>query len=298
MIMKISNKKPAILYHYTTMSALYSIINGIDNSDNSMVDSERNFILYASNYLYANDPSECDFSSQCILKALQQYEQNMGLEPKASVMFEKLYLENKDLLGEPCILSFSEEKDDLSMWRMYGANGQGVAIGIEVAALNEYGRDSKFVKCEYYEENAVIENYLRDKGMSGMHDVLVTLKDKINCIDNFDIKLVPLELLSELYNIIYNARIRAKQMHYYVENEWRLTFNTKSNEYKFREKDGLIIPYIPIDFKVKHLKEIIIGPCANKELALISCRKFLESKIGIFSETISVLPSCVPYVIR
>lgn len=107
------------VYHYTDLNAMISIL------------SKDKIVLRATNVLYLNDPHELLEGIDVINEILKD-----KIHPGA---FRNYYL-----------TSFSANKDSLSMWGMYAANGNGCALAFDYDELSKvypimikciYGKD-------------------------------------------------------------------------------------------------------------------------------------------------------------
>lgn len=141
MTMSKENKK--LLYHYTTMNTFYSMI------DHSLV-YEKNDInptyitMWATHYAYQNDPTECQFFFEGLQNRILNYAKTKKVE---------LTDEDKQLIKQPWYglniytISLSTQEDDLTMWRGYGQNGDGISLGFDFSKLPStlpiYGPDCK-----------------------------------------------------------------------------------------------------------------------------------------------------------
>lgn len=115
---------PEVLYHYTSLDALFSIVDGIDKDK---------FILRATHVSFLNDLTEG------------------GLLPKVLEMsgVKKSMLDIlQSCSGYSFILSLSELEDNLNMWGRYADNDKGVALGMDYKALNNEFHD-ELKKCTY-----------------------------------------------------------------------------------------------------------------------------------------------------
>ena len=113
-----------ILYHYTSLETFFKIFNT----------KEEKITFWATNAYFMNDPKEIAYSFDIFIKSLQLYEEENDInEKKLSIFFLNTNFHNGlfEMTGTPFLISFSESCDDLSMWRFYGKNGNGVSIGIE-----------------------------------------------------------------------------------------------------------------------------------------------------------------------
>jgi len=174
-----------------------------------------------------------------------------------------------DYLGQltpPFITSFSEDDDNLPMWNTYGANGLGVAIGIEKVSFKE--RFTEWSCCSY------TEKYFK----WFVHRYVEEIYDLISYDESKGWKLDGALIFNQLNSLLSSLKHNA----YEYEKEWRLIQSLSktgdSKEIKYQEVNGLLKPYIEHAFEKSILKEIVIGPCANLDLAKQSLSDLLEQK--------------------
>ena len=116
------NKADSLFYHYTSLSVLYSIVSNNE--------------LWLSNLKNSNDPNEQYLSSDeyntYVLQKLQinPYHGRIDL------------LSANTVVGNPYGLSLTTLKDDLGQWERYGDRSRGVAIALDIPAMNDYLRST------------------------------------------------------------------------------------------------------------------------------------------------------------
>ena len=252
-----------LLYHYTSLETFFKIFNT----------KEKKITFWATNAYYMNDPKEIEYSFKLFIDSLEFFEKETNIKDnKLSDFFKKTDMHNElfKMFGDPFLISFSESFDDLSMWRFYGKNGDGVSIGIDREYLIEFSKtnespNTNLIKCIYEEEKLLkelklfwINNYsyfpsnLSEKTLSHQNENLIFLIQKIAFI--------------------------AKQNSYLPEKEWRLCkseVNKKNMNFTF--KNNVLLPYIKLEFDREAVKEIVLGPCLNNELTKKSMDIFLEN---------------------
>ena len=226
---------PEVLYHYTSLDALFSIVEGIDK------DQEK-FSLRATHVSFLNDLTEG------------------GLLPKVLEMsgVKKSIL---DILqgcsGYPFILSLSELKDDLNMWRCYADNGKGVALGMDYKALNDefYGG---LKKCTY------TTVYKLSKKLKPIYkDAIRQWKDKDD--------VLPLAKL-------LSVACYYKDNSFEAESEWRVVKEIVPDGY--RCNGTVLVPYISLKIPVPALRSITFGPKSDFEKNRFSLFRMLKDKLS------------------
>ena len=161
-----------------------------------------------------------------------------------------------DRMKDLYILSLSQEKNSLPMWNAYADKGNGVAIGLKRQKSINF--EDIVVKCCY----GSISEYLERQN-----------------------KLLPILLSIYLPQIV-------KDEAFAYENEVRIVGYFKDAPTKYRDKNGLKIPYKEIFFPKEQLESITLGPCIstneNEEILI----DFLKSR-GM--QNVIIKKSKIPY---
>lgn len=254
-----TNQSNNIVYHYTDINALISILN------------KDKIVLRASNCLYLNDAKE-------ILEGIESIKRIENRTDISEGAFRSYY-----------ITSFSKLCDSLTMWGMYAANGFRCSIGfyLEVLVKNYHG----YTHCIYGEKD--IDQHLNSflKLCRNGSYVSFPTNGKSTILKDTD------EMISEMVvNQYVTTCLSAKNENFKFENEIRCFYGNQDCEKTvyFRTKNGVIIPYIEIEIPKEALKEIIIGPTNKQNLALQSILHFLSIN-GYNYNKISIKTSNVPY---
>ena len=88
--------------------------------------------MWATHYAYQNDPSECQLFFEGLKKNIADY------IIKNHIVLNK---KDKESIQRLCYglniftISFSKQEDDLTMWRGYGQNGDGISLGFDFSKL-------------------------------------------------------------------------------------------------------------------------------------------------------------------
>ena len=239
-----------LLYHYTSIESLHKILLG---------DGE-NIVLRATHANFMNDPDEFEFVNKIITETLHEYElEHQISEKKSDVLFGRggIFGSFAYLPGEPFILSLSEHQDDLSMWRAYGHDGNGVCIGLDKEMLMSYSKDPEvtntiLLKCEYCKE--MVEEDFRQYWKDNYNDFKIEKSENGRITTGFND--------GSLFFSMSKYGFSTKSNSYSSEAEWRLCTNEWRN-YQFRTKGNLFVPFIEHKFRKKILRKIVIGPCLN-----------------------------------
>lgn len=121
-----------ILYQYTHWDALF---HGIVDGGREM---GKEVCIRATNCRYLNDPKEVLFGKQLADEILKKVSDDPTL--KSNIKLEEYF-----------VSSFSENKDYLPMWSMYGKGGIGLSVGFDVDLLKK-NKPTVFGRCIYCSE--------------------------------------------------------------------------------------------------------------------------------------------------
>lgn len=197
----------------------------------------------------------------------------------------KEYKEN--FLSYFYIACFSELNDDLSQWRGYGDNAQGVCIEYSVDALKTHFTHSMqktFVQVLYKSQDDIKEN----------------IKKLINCIFK-EISINPQSYRVEGNNIdadmmfsLFEMLITFKNPSYAAEKEIRFfvqkVIKDDFSGISFKERQKILTPYMSFAYPASAITKVTIGPKAdfrNNALALEMIKKKKELGFKIEQSKIS-----------
>lgn len=252
--------EPSVLYHYTSLEALFSIISKVETirTGETPSEGERHIKLWASHCDFLNDSTEGTLLPN-VLKRFKKFK-DLDIYALASMS------------GYPLIISFSELEDDLNMWRSYANDGRGVAIGFNFKKLNEIKEvdcDRRpLCKCEYTTGNSLWEQY-KNRDFPEVYENLSPLSKELNNM------------------------MKYKDSHFASEKEWRFVACDIPN--KFRMSKNLIIPYKEISMPLDIIDSITLGPQCDLERNRFSIGRLIPSGCDI-DHKIKISKSEVPYV--
>ena len=239
-----------MIYHYTSIDALHSIFSSIGPLSNMDDEHLERFLFFrASAALSMNDPTE----SQLVPNAFKRLEVSVD-DIRSISLFN----------GIEYIASFSMKDDDLTMWRCYGSDGKGVAIGFNEEVImdvwSECGIMAKlswFGECEYVDEND-IDEYIRSNPNYEEY-----MNDKSN----------HLPLLH-----LYNECMRFKHKAFRDEEEYRIIVQDVFSNGSFA-KNGRIVPYVNVPFPVRALRTIVVGPRVDFDYSIFAISQVLKNQL-------------------
>ena len=222
-----------LLYHYTSLTTLRKITNGIKNEY---------MHLRAGNAKNMNDPDDCYY----FVKILNDINNKISID---EIKKEKVLYDN------PYIISLSDCGDDIYMWTHYGDDCKGVAIGFETDDLltiasqffEKYHTSTKLHHCLYMDANDVQKH-------QGLHELICQT-------DTFNENFWKNNSISDISNFIKHPKFRP-------ESEWRFVIKHGKNEPFFNtiykaEEDAFYVE-IPLS-SVKIIKIGSMGDFASVE---------------------------------
>lgn len=247
-----NSELPPVLYHYTSLDALVSILD----TDGQHIK------LRATLAKFFNDYQDCSYINDQIDEAFRRSKYN---KEKKKKILNKL-----NRYKESFICCFSEKKDDLTMWRGYASNGLGVSIGLDFELLSTM---VKPLQCSYddREENIRLWQYMIEDELK--KELTTKLFSEILVEETLSVK-------NPAYKEEGEWRI-CKYVRKYTPHQ-----------VLFRSTGKTIIPYIEHEIPKDFIREIIIGPCLNGELIkdginlMLEQRRFDLSKIKVLTSKV------------
>lgn len=291
--------------HYTTTSGLFGMFK-------DYTEEQAKIKLWATHYLYMNDPEEYKLGTKLCNEIIEQIESELNIPLEYRV---KNFVESTsyiDALGDyrrtsdgqsicPYIISFSKAYDSLHMWDMYASNGNGIALVFNYQKLLEAGILTK--DCFYC--NPFCNNIIGC--------INNTFKKDILDIYNDEDKNTPLDLVKEsmkrgdaapFYKRVHTIHtlvngcigIRIKNYAYNLEEEARITIRKDDDtDLLFRDRKGILLPYIEYPIPFDCVEYILVGPTADFYRVRESILIFLDYKSVKNWDKNRIIPSKVPY---
>jgi len=269
----------SLLFHYTDLNGLKGIVAEHD--------------LWLTHALYCNDEAEVKLGINVARDQIHALlNQSQGIAPK------KEYLEAlNELLKEPpqegvYICCFCEKGDELTQWRAYGANGNGVSVQIDPNAFVEYTGQQSFGFLAIW--NVV---YSPDRQQQIMRTALEQTYDRFS-------SLPPDQIVRKAKDVIDFFVPTFKHHGFSREDEWRMIFvPSPTVKPRYRAARDMLIPYFSLKDLVFSLgtisketwslpiRQVCIGPNRNRELSR-ACAQSLLSDNGY---AYPVIASETPY---
>jgi hypothetical protein len=246
----------SLFFHYTDLNGLKAIASEHD--------------LWLTNALYCNDEAEIKLG---IAVARDQI-QLLNTEPGGPTP-RKAYLDELDIaLSEPpregvYICCFCEQGDDLSQWRAYGADGNGVSIQIDPNAFVEYTGNHPYGFLAIW--NIF---YPPDRQQKIMRTALENTYTKFAHL--------PADQIARKAKDVIDFFVPTFKHHGFdCEKEWRMIFVpslTSPVKPRYRAKRDMLIPYFSLrdlilslgtvkkeDWRLP-IRQVCIGPSRHREL--------------------------------
>ena len=276
------NKQP-LLAHYTTTQVLEKILTSNE--------------VWFSNPLFMNNMDEVRFgvlqgnalvmNSQEIAKACKTEERAQLFKNHFAFYFDQFA--NQHVLDTYVFCLSDHDKNDndgkLSMWRGYGANGNGVAIVFDTAKLNVAENSPLII--------ANVKYATREARMDWLNNLLSTFA---NILSTADIPNEKLYLAAHsLFERIKLFALYTKHQGFKEEDEWRIVYlperdrekklepmfhysiNSRGIEPKLRFKvlpiEGLTADDLSI---AKITDRIILGPSISSPIAIASIKRMFD----------------------
>lgn len=230
------------VYHYTTLSAIPGILG------------RKCLCFWATHRAFLNDPQEGIFGRSILKDILPDFS----------------YCNN----FETFILSLSANINSIPMWTSYADGGKGVALKLSTKVLLDVRPAINITPCFYGQEARLEAQKMVDMTKLGIIDLRQDSNSPDNPINN---KSKTEEIRSYTQMRMYiNLLNSIKEEYYRYEEEFRIYNGAEPDSVKFRERKGVLIPYIEMWFPKQALSEIIIGPANKEELTSASITQLLK----------------------
>ena len=249
-------------YHFTSCAGLYGMLQGYSKNN-------PNLTMWATHSSFMNDPTEYEHGKEMCLRVFESYEKKLGTYKTDISIFKMGRKQISDFMTKeaPFLISLSGNIESAAMWSMYSSNGSGIALKFDVATLQKYAllKDNDSIEptgCIYCKSASDI---LKKHGKyievlyGALRESLGNNNDTIHDMLLFDIAS------------------QIKHSSYQYEDEHRIIVNKGNHKVLFRERGGVIIPYIEVKIPIDALKGIIVGPTANFEYVKKSIEMFIDS---------------------
>ena len=226
-------ERPGIIYHYTTTRGLIGIIESNE--------------FWATDLNYMSDASELSYARQLIRSVIEPLRANAGAPP-VRILFERA-----SRILDPSYrmyygVCFCEEKDLLSQWRAYGAQGGGFAVGLKA---DEIGLSSDVPIClrkVIYDPDR--QSRLVEATLTRTGELLLELAPNEEPAGAEQVIPIVVHFLEDH---LAEFTFTFKNPVFQEEKEWRVVLPILPYEVsdawraaRFRDSDGLLVPFVPL----------------------------------------------------
>lgn len=302
------------IYHYTSASSLIGMLTHSQ--------------FWATDIAFLNDHKEHVYGYAAALAFIDNKIETIE-DPYKDVLigFYKTlreFIEPNVLGRDTYVVSFATDRDSISHWFSYCEKNQGYCIGFDEDSFFDpsekldlsmrYALKFEGVLYESADFNARLEKILSKdvlvkaitRGMRAGAYGSAQEKGKSNKTILDEIieeshPLGPLKQLERIFNEIVFLCGAYKFEGFKHEVERRLVLSSKKfklhedydykeSDVNFRERNGVIFPYVPVKFNRNSIREIIIGPSGDFQLRKAGLQKMLD-KLGVECE---ITPSSTP----
>ena len=262
-------KADELMYHYTSADGLMGIIGKEHvklrfTKYSVLNDTQEGKILKDRYIAVCNELSEKGIIDnevkEAFMEAIENPIQNYThtLKDEKGTIIEKGNYNIEDMF----ICSFSRKQDSLSMWNYYVKNGGYQGYNIKIRCPIQ--KDIRAFRVEYSDEN--------------LKEVMTRCAERIN--ERRETEKQYRSLLNMLRHYLGFCRLIHKSEYFEHEEEVRLILTAEDAEKrkcKFREKNGVLMPYIERDFDKEILQKITVGPLIEREVAKENLELYLEN---------------------
>ncbi|MGP6427336.1 DUF2971 domain-containing protein [Pseudomonas pharyngis] len=282
----------ASIYHYTSGASLLGIVNAGE--------------FWATDIGFLNDHKEHSLGyeeAQRYLKSLEGGES----KPVIGDVLKQLYRlvmdsSERNIITRPTyVVSFAKKPDSIAHWFSYCEKNQGYCIEFEEdcflnqgganEALFEFFEDVIYEDVEAFRkklsermsEDSIIEMFREAHRTAELKGIDV--QGEGDAKTEAFLEAVGTEVLRNAMGQLIISCSSYKEEGFIHESERRLVLVQKNLSarqvgqlpvMKFREKNGVIFPYVSMQFNRKSIKRIIVGPCSDFSLKEAGLLKLLN----------------------
>lgn len=262
-----------MLYHYTSIDTLVNLLNSyrVNKEAKTNNNSKDSLTFWASSIYYMNDPSEMKYGDDFLRKSIPALEKWAGLDTRLLDIIGNVIVcgqsdrETQEQLNNhffnpqktPFVLSLSHCEDDLTMWKMYGDNCQGLCLEFDDIKISELSSTVYAGDVDYGQK-------LTDIVLIGL--LLNELQKFSEKSENLDKNSLFNEAVVTYSSLLTILSPFVKNKDYSNEQEYRISFlDHNFRGVQFRTRNKGVVPYLPVNIPVKYLKQITLGPCCDEK---------------------------------
>ena len=258
----ISVNADGLIYHYTEADVIINILK------------EKK--IWASSVYFLNDRQEANYSTDLFSKIIDK---KYSIKSKEKKYYIETFLDRYiEIQEKSFVVSFSLDPDSIALWNNYGKN-EGYALGFKIIdCIRMFSQKSNNLEHSTYFGKTIYDKKKQCKIIESLLDSIdISNKLALYNIDNSKkIKDINLNLINKLKAILMTNKGKAHQ----AENEYRVVIIPDKKWLKkieFRNRYGIITPYIEIEFNSVPISELIIGPKISEKISEKGCDAMLKS---------------------
>lgn len=263
-------EKDTPLYHYTSIDGLKGII-----------ESKK---FWATEYHFLNDDDEftyCDGLLQEMLK--EEYSSCDFYNPLALCITEAMigYRFHMETVQDSFyVVSFSKNSDNLTLWSEFAGQGCNIRTkDFQLFADIENIRYQGSVLYNRGEQKQRLWQAMLDVAEGVTSTNIENKRQLKEVIENMSQQEYR-SFADVLVHLVSFYGMAMKRPQFAAEEEYRVIFDSKGKDIKYRQKDGLLLPYIELGLQenLEAMQEIKLAPRSCGELSKYSMRSFLAAK--------------------
>jgi hypothetical protein len=256
---------PRRISHYTTIQGMMGILTSN--------------CLWASNASFLNDRKELSHALDVAQAAIEKLTSSRAMRHWAPMLKRAVNDLNGGEIPDTYVTCFCVNDDNLSQWRGYGGNQQGISITFDRLKLSRRlkSENAKLYKVIYAKITT------RDKLREALKGELADIADLKDVLGENS----PEEQYNDIFGRLCSLLPKFKHLGFKDEREWRFVVqkSIKVEDLCFRAGRNRIVPYIELG-KAEQLLPIIsirVGPGDDQELTALSISQLLKAKghIGV-----------------
>jgi ribosomal protein L31E len=253
------------IYHYTSSAGLLGILG--------------NRTVWSTDIEFLNDSLEVREGIERINNFCKSVKpKGNGKAKRLSEMFYRIIgvkLRKYINANQVFITSFTSKRDNMRQWMSYCSDNAGYAVGFDkddlIASLDNSDKFTSIISEVDYSQSNGIEDIISPQKVLAEIEIIMGLFKSNTDVVNAVVERVLRDL------VVCCCSIKPPQ--FFDESETRLIVQTKHdcNDINFRERSGILIPYVAVPVSFESVTEIIIGPNINSDLAIRGIEKVMSS---------------------
>lgn len=280
---------PQVYYHYTSLDALFNIVESKTfrltslRSSNDKKELFYDIDRFLTDFKFVCEQEENVDTELCLLLLLKSIEEN-----------KTRFLKEGNAKRTPYALCFSNNSDSLTHWDRYAANCTGVCIGVNLSALDVlYSRTNNYI---YGSSLFNVEKilYTQDEIYRCIKESTVSLVDKITSPLGNQSATDVIEILKKsgfVYAVVVYLKLRnfVKNSSFIDENEIRLYHEIESIPSTIKLIESIVSEIkdeIELDIDLKEQFEMLVEKIKIKEEHYMMTKSGIRSYHNLYLEDI------------